>query len=293
MARVTFMNVSTIQIVERGSPELPEIVRGDALGNIQVSRLGWNQIIHLHCENNQLQTLPILPERLTQLECSNNKLTTLPELPLTLEYLHCKNNQLTTLPELPQTLANLWCENNQLQTLPILPKRLTQLECSNNKLTSLPNLAGLDMLEISVYQLMLLQDVHRVDRNRMKMYEVSDLQPFLRPDIVRVTVAVRDEDSYKGLMHQDNMLKKYTSMVDLLIRQLKEHFILECPNFKLLVKNIRDIKITNRAGPEGVPGLNRDTMTHVTGFNGGTCKRYSKNSRKRRKRYSKKSRKYR
>ena len=237
MARVTFMNVSTIQIVERGSPELPEIVRGDALGNIQVSRLGWNQIIHLHCENNQLQTLPILPER------------------------------------------------------------LTQLECSNNKLTSLPNLAGLDMLEISVYQLMLLQDVHRVDRNRMKMYEVSDLQPFLRPDIESVTITVVDEDSYDEIMHNDNMLKKYTSMVDLLTRQLKEYCRLVCPNFKLLVKKIRDIKITNRAGPEGVPGLNRDTMTHVTGF-GGTRKRYSKNLRKRysknsRKRYSKKSRKYR
>ena len=237
----------------------------------------------------------------------------MPELPLTLEYLHCKNNQLTTLPELPQTLKTLWCsknqleilptlpvnlqilscENNQLQTLPILPERLTKLMCANNPLTSLPNLAGLEMLEISVYQLMLLNDENRLDRNRMKMYEVSDLQPFLRPDIVRVTVTVVDEDSYDEIMHQDNMLKKYTSMVDLLIRQLKEHFILECPNFKLLVKNIRDIKITNRAGPAGVPGLDRDTMTHVTGFNGGTCKRYSKNSRKRRKRYSKKSRKYR
>jgi hypothetical protein len=91
-------------------------------------------------------------------------------------------------------------------------------------------------------------------------------------------------------MHKDNMLKKYTSMVDLLTRQLKEHFILECPNFKLLVKKIRDIKITNRAGLAGVDRLPNDLTKSVTRFVGGTHKRYSKKSRKR---YSKKSRKYR
>ena len=204
--------------------------------------------------------MPTLPEILIYLRCSNNKLKTLPELPQTLKTLWCSKNQLEILPTLPVNLQILSCENNQLQTLPILPERLTKLMCANNPLTSLPNLAGLDMLEISVYQLMLLQDVHRVDRNRMKMYEVSDLQPFLRPDIESVTITVVDEDSYDEIMHNDNMLKKYTSMVDLLTRQLKEYCRLVCPNFKLLVKKIRDIKITNRAGPEGVPGLNNTLL---------------------------------
>ena len=49
-----------------------------------------------------------------------------------LEELYCNNNQLTTLPTLPQNLKKVFCSNNQLTTLPTLPPNLAELYCYNN-----------------------------------------------------------------------------------------------------------------------------------------------------------------
>ena len=51
---------------------------------------------------------------LTKLYCSNNQLTSLPTLPQTLEELGCYNNQITSLPTLPQNLQKLYCYNNTI-----------------------------------------------------------------------------------------------------------------------------------------------------------------------------------
>jgi Leucine-rich repeat (LRR) protein len=46
--------------------------------------------------------------------------------------LHCDNNQLTSLPKLPDGLKELDCSYNQLPSLPELPDGLEELDCSNN-----------------------------------------------------------------------------------------------------------------------------------------------------------------
>jgi Leucine-rich repeat (LRR) protein len=46
--------------------------------------------------------------------CYNNQLTSLPDLPDILKYLNCDNNQLTSLPDLPDTLKILICSDNKL-----------------------------------------------------------------------------------------------------------------------------------------------------------------------------------
>jgi len=235
--------------------------------------------------NNQLETLPTLPVNLKHLACSNNHLETLPTLPVNLIQLMCANNQLQTLPTLPSTLENLECENNQLETLPTLLVNVTILSCSKNPLTSLPNLPRLRILKISVYQLRLL-----INRRGNSMSS-------LRIDIIRAEVTVVDEDSYDMLMHDDNMLKNYASVVSRLIARMKNKFMLKCPNFKLLVEKMKKIDITSSRGFAGLRPEGLDLPSgQIKEFMGGTrkrLKRYSKNSRKRLKRYSKKSRKYR
>ena len=94
----------------------------------------------LYCHNNQLTSLPTLPQNLKELNCHNNQLTSLPTLPQNLEKLVCSYNQLISLPTLPQNLENLVCFHNQLTSLPTLPQNLENLYCSNNQLTSLPTL---------------------------------------------------------------------------------------------------------------------------------------------------------
>ena len=93
------------------------------------------RISSLYCDNNQLTTLPVLPQSLTELDCGNNQLTTLPDLPQSLTVLWCGKNQLTALPDLPQRLTALSCPSNLLTALPDLPQSLTELNCGYNRLT--------------------------------------------------------------------------------------------------------------------------------------------------------------
>lgn len=97
-------------------------------------------ITNLWCSNNQLQSLPTLPNGLKVLDCGNNQLLALSTLPETLRELHCENNRLSDLPTLPDGLKVLDCGINQLQSLPVLPNGLRKLYCSNNQLQNLPTL---------------------------------------------------------------------------------------------------------------------------------------------------------
>ena len=96
----------------------------------------FHKLKKLHCDNNQLTSLPELNDSLQILYCWSNKLTHLPKLNNSLQELHCSNNQLTRLPELNDSLKELYCYNNQLTILPKLNDSLKQLDCSHNPLTS-------------------------------------------------------------------------------------------------------------------------------------------------------------
>jgi len=89
----------------------------------------------LECYNNQLSSLPALPEKLTKLSCSNNRFSSLPALPEKLKVVECSNNQLSSLPALPEALQQLYCYNNHLSSLPALPEALVRLICSENYLS--------------------------------------------------------------------------------------------------------------------------------------------------------------
>ena len=95
----------------------------------------------LACWDNQLTSLPELPQSLTHLGCSQNELTSLPELPESLTFLNVDYNQLSSLLELPQSLTYLGCSENELTSLPELPQSLTYLGCAVNQLTILPELS--------------------------------------------------------------------------------------------------------------------------------------------------------
>jgi len=92
----------------------------------------YDDIMGIHCANNELTTLPKLPNSLEDLWCGYNNLTTLPELPNNLMHLDCYYNRLTMLPKLPNSLRTLNCDNNQLTMLPNLPHCLRHLNCGTN-----------------------------------------------------------------------------------------------------------------------------------------------------------------
>jgi len=139
--------------------------------NTDVKRITWLNVVgrgiesldgieyfinldQLYCWNNQLTTLPTLPENLTYFDCSENLIKTLHTLPSGLTTLYCHSNQLTDLPELPNGLKYLHCSNNQLTELRTLPSSLEYLHCYNNQIRKLPNLpVDLYKLDCGINQL--------------------------------------------------------------------------------------------------------------------------------------------
>jgi len=118
-------DVDTIDVSSKNLNYLPNLSR-------------FKKLEKLYCGNNNLTSLPVLPEKLERLYCYENNLISLPILPENLERLYCEYNQLTSLPVLPKNLKELYCHNNELMSLPVLPEKLKDLFCYNNKLTSLP-----------------------------------------------------------------------------------------------------------------------------------------------------------
>ncbi len=108
-----------------------------------------NLIIKLDCCENQLESIPGLPN-LTWLECDDNRLKSILSLP-NLTWLCCSRNQLESIPSLPK-LTNLFCSDNQLKSIPTLPN-LTYLSCSRNQLESIPSLPNLTQLSCNDNQL--------------------------------------------------------------------------------------------------------------------------------------------
>ena len=120
-------DILTVDISDKSIKYLPDLTR---FKNLKI----------FNCSNNQLTSLPTLPENLLGLYCYNNQLTSLPTLPENLQKLYCSNNQLTFLGTLPENLQELYCSNNQLTFLPTLPQSLKELYFSKNKLTFLGTL---------------------------------------------------------------------------------------------------------------------------------------------------------
>ena len=76
----------------------------------------YNDIIHINCSNNNLSSLPELPNSFTHLYCGYNNLSYLPNLPNTLINIWCYNNNLCDLPKLPISLIYLYYYNNPIHT---------------------------------------------------------------------------------------------------------------------------------------------------------------------------------
>ena len=125
----------------------------------------------LDCSNNQITSLPGLPNSLKTLYCASNKFSgtltvagfnALTSLDVSyntglttlncygnaltwlkydgcsaLKTLDCANNKFSSLPSLPSSVTKFNCSANQLTSMPALPSGLQELSCAVNKLTSL------------------------------------------------------------------------------------------------------------------------------------------------------------
>ena len=112
-------DIELIDVNGKGLDYLPDLSR-------------FTNLKKLYCYNNQLVSLPFLPDSLQILWCSDNKLTSIHLLPNSIQILYCDNNQLVFLPLLPNSLGLLNINNNQFVSLPLLPDSLYGFWYSEN-----------------------------------------------------------------------------------------------------------------------------------------------------------------
>ncbi|EGH1518919.1 type III secretion system effector E3 ubiquitin transferase SspH1 [Salmonella enterica] len=145
--------------------------------------------------DNNLTSLPELPEGLRELEVSGNlQLTSLPSLPQGLQKLRAYNNWLASLPTLPPGLGDLAVSNNQLTSLPALPSGLQKLWAYNNRLTSLPEMSpGLQELDVSHNQLT------RLPQSLTGLSSAARVYLDGNPLSVRTLQALRDIIGHSGI----------------------------------------------------------------------------------------------
>jgi len=102
--------------------------------------LAFKNLQSLECFDNNLSTLPNLPDSLIFLDCSNNNISSIQgSLPSSLGSFICFNNLLTSLPNLPNSLTELNCSSNPISCLPILPNSLYDLNIYNTSINCFPN----------------------------------------------------------------------------------------------------------------------------------------------------------
>ncbi|MGU7022533.1 type III secretion system effector E3 ubiquitin transferase SspH1 [Salmonella enterica subsp. enterica serovar Saintpaul] len=145
--------------------------------------------------DNNLTSLPELPEGLRELEVSGNlQLTSLPSLPQGLQKLWAYNNWLTSLPEMPPALRELRVSGNNLTSLPALPSGLQKLWAYNNRLTSLPEMSpGLQELDVSHNQLT------RLPQSLTGLSSAARVYLDGNPLSVRTLQALRDIIGHSGI----------------------------------------------------------------------------------------------
>lgn len=164
LVKIYFDNISNATGILASINEITEISDLSGFTSLDTLDCGQNQLTSLpnlpnsitilNCNTNNLVSLPTLPTSLLELYCQANDLTSLPTLPSSLEELSCNNNQLSALPTLPNSLLTLICSSNAITSLPALSTSLTYLNCSGNQLTSLPTLPSfVDNLSATVNNL--------------------------------------------------------------------------------------------------------------------------------------------
>ncbi|OHG90513.1 E3 ubiquitin--protein ligase [Salmonella enterica subsp. enterica serovar Saintpaul] len=173
-------HITTLVIPDNNLTSLPELPEG--LRELEVSG------------NLQLTSLPSLPQGLQKLWAYNNWLASLPTLPPGLGDLAVSNNQLTSLPEMPPALRELRVSGNNLTSLPALPSGLQKLWAYNNRLTSLPEMSpGLQELDVSHNQLT------RLPQSLTGLSSAARVYLDGNPLSVRTLQALRDIIGHSGI----------------------------------------------------------------------------------------------
>lgn len=103
-------------------------------------------LVYLNFTNNNISTLPFLPDSIQTLCFNYNKIINIPNFPKYLKHLECSWNRIHFFnTPISKDIKTIICDNNQIYQLPCLSElhNLKTLSCNSNVITELPPLPGL------------------------------------------------------------------------------------------------------------------------------------------------------
>ena len=77
---------------------------------------------------------------LESLSCKNNNLTSIPDLPNQLKTLNLRSNNISHINPLPQSVIDVDLRNNSLTSVPEFPNQIEILKLCFNNFSNIPNL---------------------------------------------------------------------------------------------------------------------------------------------------------
>jgi Leucine-rich repeat (LRR) protein len=103
---------------------------------------------YFYCNNNEITKLPILKDTILEvLDFKNNNVYSIPYLPNTIKYLIFNNNHIINIPNFPLSLKYLECSRNNIDNIDSIPKDINTIICDHNNIYKLPCLSKLSFLK--------------------------------------------------------------------------------------------------------------------------------------------------
>ena len=123
-------------------PDLPNQLETLNLRSNNISNINPlpESLLYVDLRNNSLFSVPEFPDQIETLKLCFNNFSNIPNLPDSLRVLYFAYNNLVGLPTLPPLTEQVLCYNNQIQYIELIPESLEIFRVQNNNISILPDI---------------------------------------------------------------------------------------------------------------------------------------------------------
>ena len=123
-------------------PDLPNQLKTLNLRSNNISNINPlpQSVLDVDLRNNSLVSVPEFPNQIETLKLCFNNFSNIPNLPDSLRVLYFAYNNLVGLPTLPPNTEQVLCYNNQIENIEFIPESIETFRVQNNNISILPDI---------------------------------------------------------------------------------------------------------------------------------------------------------
>lgn len=140
-----FTNLESLSCKNNNLTSIPNLPNQLETLNLRSNNISYinplpESLLYVDLRNNSLFTVPEFPNRIETLKLCFNNFSNIPNLPDSLRVLYFAYNNLVGLPTLPPLTEQVLCYNNQIEYFELIPESIEIFRVQNNNITILPNI---------------------------------------------------------------------------------------------------------------------------------------------------------